>query len=106
MQERFEDGVLILAPTGDLEEPDCARTEASASERKARAVLLDLSASDYLSSQGIGILLALQARLAPLPCSLLLAAPTPLLRRLLHQAGLASILPLHASVEAALASAR
>ncbi len=104
VKERSEGTTLVFVPSGDLGEAECARVEALAAERKAKAAVLDLSEATYLSSQGVGILLALQSRLAALKCLLILAAPTPLVRRILHQAGLAGLLPVHPTLEAALAS--
>ncbi len=99
MKQRLAGSVLVLTPAGEPAEADFAGIDALSVGHKG--VVLDLSEVPYLSSQGVVALLGLQARLK---CPFVLAAPAPLVKRILHQAGIASVLPLHASVEAALAS--
>lgn len=97
-------GVLVVRVEGGIDEACGVRVAdlaASPQGAAAKGVILDLAGLDYLSSQGVAVLLKLQTALAARKRTLALASPTPLVRRILHQAGLAGILPIHSTVEVA-----
>jgi len=98
LEHHREGAALVFRPEGDVGEDLLKEVSGILAEAPTGRVVLDLSATPYLSSQGISLLLALQARLAASSCVLALAAPSPLVRRILHQAGIAGVVPLHANV--------
>ena len=97
-------GVLVVRVEGPIDEACGARVADLASSSQgaaAKGVILDLAGLDYLSSLGVAVLLKLQTALAVRKRTLAIASPTPLVRRILHQAGIAGILPIHSTVDAA-----
>ena len=95
---------LVCRPQGEMDEAAAGRLAAllaTAPLAAPKKVVLDLESVAYISSQGIAALLKLQTDLSAHKRDLSLAAPTPLVRRILYQAGLASALPIHLTVEAA-----
>ena len=93
--------MLVCRPEGELDEATGQRIADLASSQAPRKVVLDLSETSYLSSQGISALLLLQTQLAGQKRSLALAAPSPLVRRILHQAGIAGVVPILTNMEGA-----
>jgi len=65
-------------------------------------LVIDLSATEYMDSAGLGTLVGLRKRLRESGGELLLAAPKPRVRRLLDITGLDQILAVHEDVAAAL----
>ena len=73
---------------------------------QARKLVLDLSGVSSIDSAGIGELALLQSLAQGQNVSLKCAAPTPLVRSLLDLTNLDSVLEVHPSLDAALASFR
>ena len=95
---------LVCRPEGDLDESAEARIAelAAAPEASgARAVVLDMGGTTYISSRGVAALLKLQSDLSARKRALSLAAPSPLVRRILYQAGISAAVPIHLTVEEA-----
>ena len=104
LNHEIREQALVCRPEGDFDEAVEARISelAFAPETGAeRTVVLDLGATAYLSSRGVAALLKLQADLGSRKRSLALAAPSSLVRRILYQAGIASAMPIHLTVEEA-----
>lgn len=100
--------VLVCSPEGDVDEATlCSIAELAASSHAdcAHALILDMGAATYISSQGVASLLKLQTDLALRKRHVALAAPPPLVKRILYQAGIASAMTIHATVEDACAEA-
>ena len=64
-------------------------------------MVVDRGATAYLSSRGVSVLLTLHANLNSRKRALARAAPSSLVRRILYQAGIASAMPIHLTVEEA-----
>ena len=95
---------LVCRPEGDFDEstgPGIAAAAAAPESASVRAVILDMGATTYISSSGVAALLKLQADLAAGKRALSLAAPSPLVRRILYQAGVSTAVPIHLTVEEA-----
>ena len=95
--------LLVCRPEGDLDEAAVSRiAEALKAEgTQPKGVVLDMAGTSYISSQGVAALLKFQTALAERKRSLALAAPPPLVKRILYQAGVASAIPVHTTVEEA-----
>ena len=90
---------LVCRPEGDLDESAEARIAelAAAPEASgARAVVLDMGGTTYISSRGVASLLRLQSDLT---------APSPLVRRILFQAGVVAAMSIYFTVEEACSKA-
>ncbi len=74
---------------------------ASMIDAGSRRVALDLSGIEYVSSAGLRVFLSAAKRLQQVQGKLSLAAPTPQVRQLFEMAGLAGVLPVFDTVEAA-----
>ena len=102
----MSDGVMVCHPEGDLDDAavrNLSELVASDSVSRGPGMVLDLAAATYVSSQGVAGLLKLQALLAERKRSLAVANPSPLVRRILYQAGVAQAIPIHPDVAAACA---
>jgi anti-anti-sigma factor len=100
--------VLVCSPEGDVDEATVhliAELAASPHAGWSHALILDMGAATYISSQGVASLLKLQTDLALQKRHISLASPSPLVKRILYQAGVASAMAIHATVEAACAEA-
>lgn len=99
----LKSGHLVCRPQGDLDEvllADLTALAAGPQSAGAKGLILDLTETAYISSQGVAGLLKLQASLGARQCPLRLAAPSPLVRRILYQAGVAAAIPVFATVDA------
>ena len=67
-------------------------------------LVLDLSAVDFCDSSGLSALIRVRNRLLPADGQLILAGPTPMVRRLLETSGLTEIFGTYPSVEEARAA--
>jgi anti-sigma B factor antagonist len=93
--------VFALPPevtTERLEEIEPAfAAEASGSER----LVVDMGATTFLCSAGLGMLVKASKRLHERGGGLALARPQPGVAKLLRMVGLSSVLPVHPTIEAA-----
>ena len=98
--------VLVCSPEGDVDEAtvrSIAELAASSHAGWSHALILDMGAATYISSQGVASLLKLQTDLALQKRHIALASASPLVKRILYQAGIASAMAIHATVEDACA---
>ncbi|MFJ9472044.1 STAS domain-containing protein [Streptomyces caniferus] len=99
---RRDHGAVILAVTGPLDVDTIAPLD-EALQQVARdgtdPVVVDLSAVEFADSTTVNVLIQAHDALGP---ALRLAAPSAVLERLFALTGLDTVLPLHASVRAAL----
>jgi len=97
--------VVRLAGELDLYNADQVRVAllAAIDEGPAR-LIVDLAQVEFLDSTALGVLVEARSRLSP--GALLLAAPQLETRRALHVTGLDRHVPIHDSVEQALAASR
>jgi anti-sigma B factor antagonist len=72
-------------------------------ERKPRRLVLDLSRLDFISSVGLGGIIAAHLRCRHFNTSIALAGPQPEIIELLQVTNLNRLFPIHASVDAAVA---
>jgi anti-sigma B factor antagonist len=97
---------VVVEVTGDL---DLASAPALRQEVLAllntgqRHIVLDLTPTDFLDSIGLGTIVAVLKRVRVLGGSLVVVCPEPRLQRVFRVVELDRILPLHESVDAALA---
>ena len=70
----------------------------------ADRLVVDLGVVTFLCSAGLGMLVKASKQLHERGGGLALARPTPAIARLLRMVGLAGVLPVHPSVEAAVAA--
>jgi anti-sigma B factor antagonist len=98
---------VVVEITGDL---DLASAPALRQEVLAllntgqRSIVLDLTATGFLDSLGLGTIVAVWKRLRVLGGELLVVCPEPRLQRVFRVVELDRILPLHATVDDALGS--
>jgi anti-sigma B factor antagonist len=99
---------VVVEITGDL---DLAAAPALRQEVLAllnagqRSIVLDLTATGFLDSLGLGTIVAVWKRVRVLGGELLVVCPESRLQRVFRVVDLDRILPLHATVEDALGSA-
>ncbi len=96
---------VVVAVSGDVDEhtaPPLARLLLSALASAPPTVVVDLSNTDFLGMAGLELLLHARNRARFQRTSLCLAAPAPEPRRALHASGLHNLLPVSASLTAAL----
>ena len=99
-----ERGARIVAVTGHLDIDNIApldETLRKAAEDGAAPVVVDLSAVTFADSTTVNVLLRAHTALGP---ALRLAAPSVFLERLFTLTGLDTVLPLHGSVDEAIAA--
>ncbi len=94
--------VLVCSPEGDVDEATVrgiADLAAAPHTGWSHVLILDMGSATYISSQGVASLLKLQTALALQKRHIALASPSPLVKRILYQAGIASAMAIHATVE-------
>lgn len=98
-----QDGATIMAVSGRLDAmtaPDFERDSTTIGDAK---LILDLSGLAYVSSAGLRSILALAKRLQSTGGSLVLCNVSGLVKEVLEMSGFDSFLPIHPSLDAALA---
>lgn len=101
---RRDGGAVILGVGGDLDSENIALVAAALTEAAETApgpVVVDLSGVTFADSTTVNVLLKAYHALGP---RLRLAQPSPFVERLFTVIGLEQALPLHATVESALAN--
>jgi anti-sigma B factor antagonist len=99
------DGHVVVALCGDLDVAGSADAEAAITALVARGqyLIIDMSALDFLDCSALGALLRVQGLARRGGGDMALAAPRPLVRRLLALTGNDEVFWVQASVEAAVA---
>ena len=99
------DGHVVVALHGELDITGAAGAEAAITVLVARGqcLVIDLSALDFLDSCSLSALKRVRARVRRGGGDLMLAAPQPLVRRLLALTGADDVFWVEASVDAAVA---
>ena len=105
IEERWHDTTVVLSCSGEIDlvtAPLLEEALASAQTDRPSAVIVDLSAVDFLASIGMGLLIATQERLAP-GVGFAVVADGPGTSRPLTLIGAADQINMHPTLEAALA---
>jgi anti-sigma B factor antagonist len=98
--------VYLITVSGTLDmltAPKLEEAVAAATSSGAQAVVVDLSAVDFLASAGMGVLVAAHAELRP-AVRLVIVADGPATSRPLQLVGIADVIELFATVDEALAA--
>jgi anti-anti-sigma factor len=105
LKTSVRDGRAVAALPGDLDVTAAADAEAAITALVAprRCLIIDMSALDFPDCSALGALLRVQALALRGGGDVVLAAPQPLVRRLLALTGNDEVFRVHASVEAAVA---
>jgi anti-anti-sigma factor len=106
VEERWHDTTVVLSCSGDIDmatAPLLEQALASAQTNQPSAVIVDLSAVDFLASIGMGLLITTQERLPP-GMGFAVVADGPGTSRPLRLIGAADQINMHPTLEAALAS--
>jgi anti-anti-sigma factor len=104
IEERRIDGVIVVAVSGTVDAitaPQLDAAIAAAAAAAPAAIVVDLSAVDFLASSGMGVLVAAHADLPP-EVRLVVVADGPATSRPLKLIGIADILGLFAELDEAL----
>ena len=99
---------LVVEVTGDLDlasAPALRQEVVALVQSGQRAIVLDLTLTDFLDSIGLGTIVAIWKRVRVHGGTLAIVCPEPRLQRVFRVVDLDRILPLHASVDEALGSA-
>jgi anti-anti-sigma factor len=99
-------GVLVITPTGRLDNESAADFELLTQESVAagnRHLVLDLAGLSYMSNAGLRALGSLAKSLKTPTTSLRVAGPTPAVRQVFDAAGIAMLFDLRPTLDAALA---
>ncbi len=99
-------GVLVITPTGRLDNESAADFELLTQESVAagsRHLVLDLSGLNYMSNAGLRVLGSLAKSLKTPTTSLRVAGPTPAIRQVFDAAGIAMLFDIRTNLDAALA---
>ena len=103
--EKLEGGTVVrVAGELDLSTHDRLGDELTAIAAGGGAIVVDLSACDFIDSSGIRALLIGRQAAEDNGGTVVLAAPKPQVVRILDVTGVASVLPIHASAREALAA--
>ena len=102
---REGDKAAVLSLAGEVDVANTPQVRDTALQLVSAGVVrlvIDLSATEYMDSAGLGTLVGLHKRLIERGGALLLAGPKPRVKRLLDITGLDQILAVHGDVAAAL----
>jgi anti-anti-sigma factor len=105
--ESRHDDVLVIAPAGRLDSsnaPVFDRRLVSSIEQGDTAIVIDLSALEYISSIGLSVLLSVAKRLKRVDGRVRLAAMNDRVRTVIEISGFTRIFDIHPTVESALAA--
>ena len=104
--EDRQDGVVVASVEGEIDSSNAADLRLALSERlpsTSTALVLDLSAVNYLDSSGIQLLFDLGRRLAARRQAIRLVVPEAApMRRVLELCAVESVAPMHSQVDEAL----
>jgi anti-anti-sigma factor len=106
VEERRVGEISVVAVTGTVDMLTAPKLEdaiGSAAKSEPAAVVVDLSAVDFLASAGMGVLVAAHGELAP-AVRLAVVADGPATSRPLKLVGIADLVDLFATLDEALAS--
>lgn len=98
-----QDEATVLAVSGRLDAMTAPDFEQESATVDGAKLILDLSELEYVSSAGLRSILALAKRLNSTGGSLALCNVTGLVKEVLEMSGFDSFLPIHPSLDAALA---
>lgn len=101
------DGWTVLAVTGELDVATAPRVRQEAvrlASEGARKLVLDLSGVSFLDSTGLGVIVGILKRVRTHGGELALAGAEPQVRKVFEITRMTDILPLHDTVEAAIAA--
>ncbi|CKI46193.1 STAS domain-containing protein [Mycolicibacterium smegmatis] len=106
VEERRLGDITVVAVTGTVDMLTAPKLEdaiGSAAKSEPSAVVVDLSAVDFLASAGMGVLVAAHGELAP-AVRLVVVADGPATSRPLKLVGIADVVDLFATLDEALSS--
>jgi anti-sigma B factor antagonist len=108
ISEQRADGATVLTLTGRLDGTNSATTDTALAEAVGRspALVLDLSALDYISSAGLRVLLKAAKQAQTGKQKLLLAGLQPSVKQVFEISGFSTLFATFESRDAALASLR
>jgi anti-sigma B factor antagonist len=110
IDSRTEAGdAAVLRLAGEVDVANVAQVREAALKLLAAGVkqlVVDLSATEYLDSSGLGILVGLLKRLKEIGGDMAIAGPQPRVKRLFEITGLSRVFALHNDVAAALLALR
>ena len=104
LEERRVEGVSVVAVAGVVDmltAPELEKAIAKAAESSPPAVVIDMSAVEFLASAGMGVLIAAQDELAP-AIRFAVVADGPATSRPLKLVGVTDVVDLYATLEEAL----
>jgi anti-sigma B factor antagonist len=99
--------VVVVTVVGELDmatAPRLRQALVEATGHGARGVVVDLGAVDFLDSTGLGVLLGAVKRIRGVGGDLVLARAAPQVARVFEVTRLIEILPIHGTVESAVAA--
>lgn len=106
MSERWIDQVVVVAAAGVVDmitAPDLEEAIKGALAKSPQGVVVDLSDVEFLASAGMGVLVAAHDA-APEGVTIRIVAEGPATSRPLKLVGIADIVPMHATLDEALAA--
>ncbi len=104
LDERRVDGVSVVAVTGVVDmitAPALEKALAEAAKTSPKAVVVDMSAVEFLASAGMGVLIAAQDEFAP-AIRFVVVADGPATSRPLKLVGVTDVIDLYATLDEAL----
>lgn len=106
IDERWDADIAVVSATGVvdmLSAPQLDEAIRTALGKKPRALVVDFTAVDFLASAGMGVLVAIHDEMSP-AVNLTIVADGPATSRPLKLLGIADLVPLHATLDEALAA--
>ncbi|EHI10998.1 anti-sigma-factor antagonist [Mycolicibacterium thermoresistibile ATCC 19527] len=106
IDERWDADIAVVSATGVvdmLSAPQLDEAIRTALGKKPRALVVDFTAVDFLASAGMGVLVAIHDEVSP-AVNLTIVADGPATSRPLKLLGIADLVPLHATLDEALAA--
>jgi anti-sigma B factor antagonist len=104
--QHWSDTTVVISCAGVIDlltAPDFEQQIASALDKQPSAVIVDLSAVEFLASCGMGVLVATRDQLAP-DVGFVVVADGPVTRRPMELVGLTRVFTIHPTLDAALES--
>lgn len=108
LRKRLEGNTVVLEVRGEADlhtAPELRATLTDVIDDGARRVVVDLTATTFIDSMTLGVLLGTLKRLQPSGGRMAIACPDEHVRRVFEITSLQEILNVHASTDAALAAA-
>lgn len=106
IEERRIDSISVVSVAGVVDmltAPDLEKAITEAAKSSPNAVIVDMSAVDFLASAGMGVLIASQDELAP-AIKLAVVADGPATSRPLKLVGVTDVVDMYATLDEALAA--